>query len=140
MGRFRVTLSPLLAAPLLVQLHVGLGLAALIVGAGRIAWPHPERRDRAFGWTFLALLAATAVTAVLLARPPGAPNLFGLTLGHLFVFGAVIGMGAAVLAARLADRLRWRNIVTALFAGVLVMAGLFELTPGRLLNTVLAGG
>jgi len=135
-----VTLAPLLAAPLLVQLHVGLGLAALILGAARIAWPHPERRDRAFGWTFLALLAATTVTAILLARPPGAPNLFGLTLGHLFIFGAAIGIAAAVLAARNAERLRWRNIVTALFAGVLVMAGLFELTPGRLLNTVLAGG
>lgn len=140
MGRFRVTLAPLLAAPLLVQLHVGLGLAALVVGTVRVAWPHPERRDRRLGWTFLALLAATAVTAVLLARPPGTPNLFGLTLGHLFVVGAAIGMGATVLAARKADRLRWRNIVTALFAGVLVMAGLFEVTPGRLLNTVLASG
>ena len=134
-----MSLAPLLTAPLLVQAHVGLGLAALLLGAARVALPLPERVDRALGWTFLALLAGTAATAVLLARPAGTPDVFGLTLGHAFVVATLIGSLAAVAAARRADRLGWRNIVTALFAGVLLMAGLFELAPGRLLNSVLAG-
>lgn len=135
-----MSLAPLIAAPLLVQLHVMLGLAALAVGAARIAWPHPERLDRTLGWSFLALLAATALSAVLLARPEGSPSLFGVTVGHVFIAVTAVGVAAVVLAARQRKRMRWRNLVTALFAGVLVMAGLFEVTPGRLLHTVLAGG
>ena len=135
-----MSLAPLIAAPLLVQLHVALGLGALVVGTTRIAWPHPERLDRTLGWSFLVLLGATALSAVLLARPAGSPNLFGVTVGHAFIVVTVVGMAAVVLAARQRKRMRWRNLVTALFAGVLVMAGLFEVTPGRLLHTVLAGG
>ena len=135
-----MSLGPLLAAPLLVQLHVTLGLAALVTGAARVAWPHRERTDRVLGWSFLALLAATALSAVLLARPAGSPHLLGITVGHLFIAVSGLGLAAAWMTARRRDRTRWRNIVTALFAGVMVMAALFELTPGRLLNTVLAGG
>lgn len=134
------SLAPLATASLLVQLHVALGLAALVVGTLRVGWPHAQQRDRLFGWTFLALLAATAVTAVFLAVPPGTPNLFGLTLGHLFIAATAVGLVAAIRTARRPNGLVWRNIVTALFAGVLLTCGLFELTPGRLMNTVLAGG
>lgn len=135
-----MSLAPLIGAPLLVQLHVALGLSALLVGGGRIAFPHPERRDRLLGWWFVALLALTAFSALLLSRPPGTPHLFGVTVGHVFVLASAVGVYAAWRFARSPNRLRWRNIVTGLFAGVLLMAGLFELTPGRLLNTVLAGG
>ena len=135
-----MSLSPLLQAPLLVQAHVALGLVALALGALRVAWPFVERTDRALGWSFLAALLATAGTAVLLARPSGTPDVMGFTIGHLFIFATGAGVIAALWAARRRDRLGWRNIVTALFAGVLVMAGLFEVMPGRLMNTVLAGG
>ena len=135
-----MSLSPLLEAPLLVQAHVALGLVALVLGALRLAWRHAEGADRLLGWGFLAALLATAASAALLASPPGTPDLFGITAGHLFIFATAAGAAAAVWAAGRRDRLGWRNIMTALFAGVLVMAGLFEVTPGRLLHTVLAGG
>ena len=78
--------------------------------------------------------------AVFLAMPPGTPNLFGLTLGHGFIGLTAIGIAAALRTARRPNGLVWRNIVTALFAGVLLTCGLFEMAPGRLMNTVLAGG
>ena len=133
------SLAPLTAAPLLVQLHVAFGLAAAAAGAARLVSPS-ERVDRVLGWSFLALLAPAAATALLLARPPGTPNLFGLTIGHGFVVATVIGLAAALRTARSPNRLVWRRVVTALFAGVLLTCGLFELLPGRLMNTVLAGG
>ena len=134
------SLTPLLAAPLLVQLHVAFGLAAAVTGGARLLWRGSEATDRRLGWLFLAMLAPTAASAVLLARPPGTPNLFGLTLGHAFVIATVIGLVAAFRTARRPNGLVWRRIVTALFAGVLLTCGLFELAPGRLMNTVLAGG
>ena len=134
------SLAPLLTAPLLVQLHVAFGLAAAVSGVARLVWRGSERADRILGWTFLAMLAPAAATAVLLARPPGTPNLFGLTLGHAFVVATDVGLVAAIRTARSPNRLVWGRIVTALFAGVLLTCGLFELAPGRLMHTVLAGG
>ncbi len=133
-------MAPLLAAPLLIQLHVALGVGALLVGAARLIRPDNDRLDRVLGWTFLALLLLTAASAFRIPMPPGSPNLMGFTPMHGFAVVAVAGAGAAVIAARRGDRLRWSKIVTATFTGVLVMAGLFEVAPGRLLNTMLAGG
>jgi uncharacterized membrane protein len=62
-----------------------------------------------------------------------------VTPHHGFVVLALAGAGAAVAAAHKGDRLGRRRIVTATFAGVLVMAGLFEMAPGRVLNAMLAG-
>lgn len=135
-----MTLAPLLAAPLLIQLHAALGISALVVGAARLVRPSNDRLNHGLGWTFLALLLLTAGTACLCPTPAGSPNLLGFTPMHGFAVIAVAGAGAAVAAAWRGDELRWRKIVTGTFAGVLLMAGLFEVVPGRLLNTVLAGG
>jgi len=132
--------APLLAAPLVIQLHAALGVSTFLVGAARLIWVDRERLDRQLGWGFLILLLLTAGSAVLIPMPPGSPNLMGFTAMHGFAALAVAGAGAAVAAARTGDRLRWRKVVTATFAGVVLMAGLFELVPGRLLNSVLSGG
>ncbi|MDP8916060.1 MAG: hypothetical protein M3M95_02435 [Pseudomonadota bacterium] len=134
-----MTWAPLLAAPVLIQLHVALGTSAFAVGAVRLICPDRDGMDRVLGWSFLTLLLLTAGSAFLLPTPTGAPSLMGLTPMHAFAAFAVAGAGAAVLAAQQGNRLRWRKVVTATFSGVLVMAGLFELLPGRLLHTVLAG-
>lgn len=134
------SLAPVLAAPALVQVHLAAGLAALATGAARVGLSRSERAGRLLGWAFVILIAVAAASALGLSRPPGTPNLFGVTLGHLFVAATAVGVAAALRAARSRDRLGWGNIVTALFAGVLITCGLFELLPGRLLNTVLAGG
>lgn len=132
-------LEPLLAAPMLVQLHAAAGVLALILGAARVAWPFGEPAETALGWGFLVLLVLSAASALLLSPPHGAPNLYGVTPHHGFVVLALAGAGAAVVAARQGHRLGRQRIVTATFAGVLVMAGLFEMAPGRMLNALLAG-
>jgi len=93
-----LTLAPLLAAPWLVQLHAGLALAALAAGLARIGWPHGETADRALGWVFLTLLAATTASAAPLRPPEGSAGVFGLTVGHLFVLASAAGLVAAVAA------------------------------------------
>lgn len=135
-----LTLAPLLAAPLMVQLHAVFGIAALALGGVRLVCPCSDGVDTGLGWGFLLFLLLTAGSGVLIPMPDGCPNLFGVTPMHGFAMFAVLGAAGAVLAARRNDRLRWRKIVTGAFAGVLVMAGLFEIVPGRLLNSVLAGG
>lgn len=131
--------EPLLAAPTMVQLHASTGFVALALGALRLVWPRQERAEQALGWGFLAVLVLSALSALALSPPHGAPNLYGVTPHHGFIILALAGAGAAVAAARKGDRLGRQRIVTATFAGVLLMAGLFEMAPGRMLNTVLAG-
>ena len=134
-----MSLAPLWSAPLLVQVHVAFGTAAFLVGAVRLLLPCRER-DRRLGWAFLALLVAAALAAVPLDTPPGSPALFGVTVGHAFIFVTAAGVVAALVTARRSDPRRWRNVMAALFAGVVFTCGLFELAPGRVMNAVLAGG
>jgi uncharacterized membrane protein len=133
-------LAPLLGAPPLVQLHAVTGLLALLAGLARLVLAGREPIDRGLGWSFLTLLVVSAISSLFLPTPAGAPNLMGMTPHHGFAVLALAGAGAALVAARLNDRLTHQRILTATFAGVLLMAGLFEMAPGRMLNTVLAGG
>ena len=132
-------LAPLLAAPGPVQLHAAAGMLALVLGAARLVWAEDEPTERSLGWGFLGFLVLSAVSALFLSPPHGALSLYGLTPHHGFAVMALAGAGAAVVAARQGRRLGRQRIVTATFAGVLLMAGLFEMAPGRLLHTVLAG-
>ena len=135
-----MSLAPLWSAPLLVQVHVAFGTAAFVVGAVRLLLPCREPRDRQLGWTFLALLVAAALAAIPLSTPAGSPALLGVSVGHAFIFVTAVGVVAAVATAGRSDRRRWRNVMAALFTGVLFTCGLFELAPGRVMNAVLAGG
>lgn len=132
-------LAPLLGAPGLVQVHVVAGALALLLGALRLFWSQDERVERTLGWGFLGFLVLAAASALFLQPPNGAPNLYGVTPHHGFAFLALAGAGAAVVAARQGHRLGRQRIVTATFAGVFLMAGLFEVAPGRMLNAILAG-
>ena len=133
-------MAPLLAASFAVQLHVLAAVLALLTGLARLVWPYPEARSAVLDWSFLGLLTATALSGFLLPIPPGSPSLWGVSTHHVLAVIALLGTAAAVLVARGGDRLGRRRIASATFGGVLFMAGLFELLPGRLLNTVLAGG
>jgi uncharacterized membrane protein len=135
-----MNLAPLLGAPPLVQLHAATGTLALITGVARLVWSYREPVERALGWSFLAFLVASAVSSLFLPTPDGALRVMGVTPHHGFAVLALAGAGAAVVAARMGERLARQRIITATFAGVLLMAGLFEMTPGRMLHTVLAGG
>jgi uncharacterized membrane protein len=132
-------LAPLLAAPAPVQLHAAAGVLALVLGVARLAWAQEERTERSLGWGFLGFLMLSAVSALFLSPPHGALSLFGLTPHHGFAILALAGSCAAVVAARQGRRLGRQRIVTATFVGVFLMAGLFEMAPGRMLHTVLAG-
>ena len=133
------SLAPLLAAPPLVQLHAAAGLLALVLGAARLIWTEDERAERALGWGFLTLLVLAAVSALFLTPPAGGANVYGVTPHLGLAVLALAGAGAAVVAARQGHRLGRQRIITATFAGVLLIAGLFELAPGRMLHTMLAG-
>jgi uncharacterized membrane protein len=130
-----MTLAPLFAAPLLVKLHAGAALTALVVGIVQLAGVKGTTAHRALGWLWVAMMATVAITALGVTGEDGRYSWI-----HLMI-PLVAGMlPAAVLAARRHDVLRHRNAMLGLFFGALVVTGLFTLLPGRIMGQVVFGG
>lgn len=133
-------LETLAGAPLLVKVHltaavlaIGLGLVQLLAPKGTV--PH-----RTLGWTWVGLVAIVVLSSLFMHRAvPGMPALLGFSPIHLFTVAAAVGLPLGVLAARRKDVLTHRSLMTAVFAGALIIAGLFSVSPGRLLYDMFAG-
>jgi len=80
-----MTLAPLLAAPLAVQIHVATVIPAFLIGL----WLIPFSRKgsplhRAFGALYLVLMTATSIAAIFITAHVG-PTLWGFGLIHILV-------------------------------------------------------
>jgi len=130
-----MTLSPLLAAPLVVQLHAGAALALIPLTAIQFWRPKRGPGHRSLGWAWVVLMAVTAVSTFwihgLRLIGPFSPihGLSVFTLVSLF-FG--------VRARRLGRITAHRGHMIGIAAGW-AGAGLFTLLPGRLMFQTVFG-
>lgn len=128
--------APLAAAGPLIQSHALAAVLAVGLGLAQFALFKGGRRHRWLGRAWVGLLALVALTSFGIhgMRQFGPfswiHGLSAFTLGVL-----AIGVGLA-RAGRIAAH-RWTMI--GLFAGALVITGLFTLVPGRLMHAVLFG-
>lgn len=128
--------APLAAAGPLIQSHALAAVLAVGLGLAQFALSKGGRRHRWLGRAWVGLLALVALTSFGIhgIRQFGPfswiHGLSAFTLGVL-----AIGVGLA-RAGRIAAH-RWTMI--GLFAGALVITGLFTLVPGRLMHAVLFG-
>ncbi|WP_375454506.1 DUF2306 domain-containing protein [uncultured Methylobacterium sp.] len=131
-----MNLAPLAAAGPLIQSHALAAVLAVGLGLAQFALSKGGRRHRWLGRAWVGLLALVALTSFGIhgMRQFGPFSwIHGLsvfTLGML-----VLGVGLA-RAGHIAAH-RWTMI--GLFAGALVITGLFTLVPGRLMHAVLFG-
>ncbi len=132
-----MTLAPLLAAPLVVQLHAfaaigALGLTALIFSLRKGSPLH-----RMLGWAWVLVMAAVAVSSFWIngfrwIGPFGPIHLLSLlTLSSL-----VIG----VRAARAQNVSLHKRTMISLVFYALIVTGAFTLLPGRIMFAVVSGG
>lgn len=119
-----MSLTPLVTAGPIVIVHVV------------VALPKGTRRNRWFGWAWIALMAAVALSSFGIhgMRVSGPFGLIHLLSAFTLVMLAVAVMHA--LAGRIPAH-RWTMI--GLFAGALVITGLFTLLPGRVMHEVVFG-
>ena len=131
-----MTLAPFLAAPPLVQAHALAAVAALALGTVQFAGRKGTARHRMFGWIWIVLMVAVALSS------------FGIADFRQFgPFSAIHGLSILVLLllpravlrarARRIESHRWSMI--GLYVGALLVAGAFTLTPGRIMQRVLFG-
>lgn len=131
-----MSLAPLLAAAPEIQLHAFAALAASVLGAIQLAAPKGTLPHRTLGWIWVALMLAVSASSFLIHGiklwGPWSPI-------HLISVFTPIMLVVAVVAAR-RHRVRAHKItMISIYAGALILAGLFTLLPGRLMHEVLFG-
>lgn len=131
-----MSLTPLLSAAPEIQLHAFAAMSALLLGIVQFAAPKGTLPHRTLGWVWVGLMLLISASSFLIHGirlwGPWSPI-------HLLSMFTPIMLVVGVLAAR-RHRVRAHKItMISIFAGALVLAGLFTLVPGRIMHCVLFG-
>jgi uncharacterized membrane protein len=131
-----MNLAPLLNAAPVVQVHAFAAMAAFAMGVVQLAAPKGTLPHRTIGWIWVALLLAISVSSFFI---------HGIRMWgewspiHILSVFTPLMLLLGVLAAR-RHRVRAHRItMVSIFAGALVLAGIFTLVPGRIMHAVVFG-
>jgi len=132
-----MSLAPLLAAPLAIQVHAFAAIGAFVLGVWQMVAPKGGIRHRRLGvvWAMLMLVVAISsffIHDIRLVGPFGPIHLLSLLV--------LVQVPRAVLAARRLDIAHHEAIMTRTFLFALVLAGAFTFLPGRIMHAVAFGG
>jgi uncharacterized membrane protein len=131
-----MSLAPLLDAAPAIPVHAFAAMAAFALGLVQLAAPKGTLPHRTLGWIWVGLMAVVAVSSFWIHQlrivGPWSP------IRMLSIFVPVM-LVAGVLAARRHNVQRHRRIMLGLFAGALVIAGLFTFVPGQLMHAAVFG-
>jgi uncharacterized membrane protein len=134
-----MSLDPLLAAPLVVQLHAFAAMAAFVLGIVQFTAPKGTLPHRTLGYTWVALMLAIALSSFAI-QGMNMNHWHGFSLIHLLSISVLITVPMAVLAARRHRVGTHSKAMISVFAGALVIAGAFTFLPGRIMHRVVFGG
>ena len=131
-----MSLAPLLQAAPAIPLHAFAARAALVLGLVQFAAPKGTLPHRTIGWIWVVLMAVVAASSFWIHQirlvGPFSPI-------HVLSIFTLVVLPLAVWRAhthRVADH---RRMMIFIFAGALVVAGLFTLLPGRIMHHVIFG-
>lgn len=132
-----MSLAPLLAAPLAIQIHAFAAMSAFALGVVQFAAPKGTLPHRTIGWLWVGLMLAVALSSFWIHEL----RLFGpwSPIHFLSIFTLVM-LPLAVYAAHKHKVRTHQRAMTGIFLGALVIAGLFTFIPGRLMARVVFGG
>jgi len=131
-----MSLAPLLQAAPAIPLHAFAAMAALVLGLVQFAAPKGTLPHWTIGWIWVVLMAVVAASSFWIHQirlvGPFSPI-------HVLSIFTLVVLPLAVWRAhthRVADH---RRMMIFIFAGALVVAGLFTLLPGRIMHRVIFG-
>jgi uncharacterized membrane protein len=132
-----MTLTPLLAAPPVIQLHVAAAAVALGLTAVQLVGHKGSRAHRRLGYAWAGAMILLALTGLFIHTihmiGPFSPI-------HLLSLLVLVMVPRAVLAARAGKVRAHRLTVHSLIVFALLGAGAFTFWPGRLMHAVAFGG
>lgn len=132
-----MTLAPLLAAPLLVQLHVLAALGAFGLGLWQLAGHKGSALHRRLGWAWVGLMAVVAVSAFGIT---GRRSAGAFSWVHGMALVVLVMLPLSVWRARRGRVRAHGTSMLALFLGAVMIAGGFTLMPGRIMGRLVFGG
>jgi uncharacterized membrane protein len=131
-----MSLAPLLDAAPAIPLHAFAAMAAFGLGLVQFAAPKGTLPHRIIGWIWVGLMAMVAISSFWIHQirllGPWSPI-------HLLSIFTLIVLPLGVWRAHHHDIANHRRIMIFIFAGALVIAGLFTLVPGRIMHSVVFG-
>jgi uncharacterized membrane protein len=131
-----MSLAPLLDAAPAIPLHAFAAMAAFALGLVQFAAPKGTLPHRTIGWIWVGLMMMVAISSFWIHQMrllgPWSPI-------HLLSIFTLIVLPLGVWRAHHHDIANHRRIMIFIFAGALVIAGLFTLVPGRIMHSVVFG-
>jgi uncharacterized membrane protein len=131
-----MSFSPLLAAPLAVQIHAWIALALIPLTIWIFAIPRGSALHKKLGWAWVAGMASVAISSFWITElrmwGPFGPI-------HLLSSLTLISLVYAIVNIRRRKVIRHRRAMLGLVYGALLGAGLFTLLPGRIMFQVVFG-
>ena len=131
-----MSLAPLLNAAPAIPLHAFAATAAFALGIVQFAAPKGTLPHRTLGWIWVILMATVAISSFWIHQirllGPWSPI-------HFLSIFTLIVLPIAVWRARHHRVADHRRIMIFIFAGALVVAGLFTFVPGRVMHAVVFG-
>lgn len=126
----------------LIAIHMSAALGALVLGpvalwARKGARARP-RLHRAFGYAWVTLMLASALSAVFI-RDYSLPNVAGYTPIHLLVPVTLVALFGAFRFLARGNINGHRKVMQKLYFGSCIVAGGFTLLPGRYLGNLVFG-
>jgi uncharacterized membrane protein len=111
--------------------HTAVAIAAFFIGLIMFARRKGDQKHRWIGRSWVLLLSITAISSFFIKTSGQFSWIHIISIGTLFF------LIRAVYDARNGQIRRHKRTMISLYFGSLVIAGLFTLMPGRLLNQVL---
>ena len=132
-----MSLAPLLdAANWTIPVHAFAAMAAFALGVIQFAAPKGTLPHRTLGWIWVGLMLSVAVSSFWIHQI----RLVGLWSPiHLLSISTLVTVPLGVWRAHRHEVADHRLIMTLVFSGALVIAGLFTLLPGRIMHAVVFG-
>ena len=131
-----MTLAPLLAVSPAIQMHAFAAMTAFVLGVVQLSAPKGTIPHRTIGWIWVLLMLAVSISAFWIHQlrlwGPWSPI-------HLLATFTLIMLPIGVLHARRHRVVSHRWTMIGIFAGALVIAGIFTFVPGRIMYAVVTG-
>lgn len=130
------SLSPLLDAAPVTQLHAAAAFSALMLGPFALWRRRRDRLHKALGYVWIILMALTATSSFWIHSMP-LIGPFGPI--HLLSIWTLLALALGLAAAIRGEIARHRGFMRSLYLVGLGGAGVFTLLPGRVLHRALFG-
>ena len=131
-----MSLTPLLDAAPAIPMHAFAAMAAFALGLFQFAAPKGTLPHRTIGWIWVLLMVSVAISSFWIHTirlvGPFSPI-------HLLSIFTLIVLPIGVWRAHRHRAADHKRIMTMIFAGALVIAGLFTFLPGRIMHAVVFG-